>query len=158
MLHTHNESIMIEQDKTTWDNKSDYMKQSELLNAPLSAVVATMGHTDSLVIADAGLPIPSQPERIDLAITKNFPQFLPVLEATLTELCIERVVLAEEIKQHNDAIHQAILALLKTNHIAHIDYCSHEQFKAQTQHSKAVVRTGECSPYANILLFSGVTF
>ncbi len=134
------------------------MKKSALLNAPLSAVIASMGHTDSLTIADAGLPIPSQPERIDLAISKNFPPFMPVLEATLSELCVERAVLAEEIKLNNPDIHSAILTLLKQHKVLDIIYCSHETFKGKTQTSKAVVRTGECSPYANILLFSGVTF
>ncbi len=134
------------------------MKKSTLLNAPLSSVIATMGHTDSLTIADAGLPIPEQPTRIDLAISKDYPKFLPVLKATLEELCVERVVLAEEIKTHNKEMHSAIIDLLREYGISQIDYCSHETFKSQTVQSKAVVRTGECSPYANILLFSGVTF
>ncbi len=134
------------------------MKKSTLLNAPLSAVIATMGHTDSIVIADAGLPIPSQPTRIDLAITRQLPRFMPVLEATLTELCVEHVLLAKEIKTHNQSVHQAILDLLKTHDITQINYCTHEEFKIQTQASKAIVRSGECSPYANIVLFSGVIF
>ncbi len=134
------------------------MKKSTLLNAPLSSVIATMGHTDSLTIADAGLPIPEKPTRIDLAICKDYPKFLPVLKATLEELCVERVVLAEEIKTHNKEVHQDIIDLLGKYGIFQIDYCTHETFKSQTAQSKAVVRTGECSPYANILLFSGVTF
>lgn len=134
------------------------MKKSTLLNAPLSSVIATMGHTDSLTIADAGLPIPEKPTRIDLAISKDYPKFLPVLETTLEELCVERVILAEEIKTHNVEMHQDIIDLLTKYGISQIDYCTHETFKSQTVQSKAVVRTGECSPYANILLFSGVTF
>ncbi len=134
------------------------MKKSNLLNAPLSAVIATMGHTDGLVIADAGLPIPETTQRIDLAVCKNLPRFLPVLEATLSELAVERVVIAEEIKVHNEDIHCALLELLSKHGISQITYCPHEEFKARSGKSRAIVRTGECSPYANILLYSGVTF
>ena len=35
----------------------------------------------------------------------------------------------------------------------------HEQFKALTRDgTSAFVRTGECTPYANVILCSGVTF
>ncbi|HCS2498763.1 TPA: D-ribose pyranase, partial [Shigella flexneri] len=39
-----------------------------------------------------------------------------------------------------------------------IRYTTHEQFKQQTAESQAVIRSGECSPYANIILCAGVTF
>lgn len=134
------------------------MKTGVLLNAPISAVIASMGHTDAITIADAGLPIPSGPERIDLALRQGIPSFIDVLQTVLTEVCIERVVLASEIQLQNPGIHQKILALLKKYHIQIIEYVSHEAFKRLTQTSKAVVRTGECTPYANILLYSGVVF
>ena len=47
------------------------MKRGKLLNAPLSALVAQMGHTDEITVCDAGLPIPAGPERIDLALTSE---------------------------------------------------------------------------------------
>ncbi|SUO95720.1 D-ribose pyranase [Suttonella ornithocola] len=134
------------------------MKTGVLLNASISAVIASMGHTDAIAIADAGLPIPSGPERIDLALRQGIPSFMDVLQAVLTEVCIERVVLASEIQSKNPEIHQKILALLKKHNIQIIEYVSHEAFKRLTQTSKAVVRTGECTPYANILLYSGVVF
>jgi D-ribose pyranase len=56
------------------------MKKSSLINAPVSRVVASMGHTDALCIADAGLPISSRTERIDLAVKPGLPPFLDVLE------------------------------------------------------------------------------
>ena len=37
-------------------------------------------------------------------------------------------------------------------------YVSHEKFKEQTKACRAVVRTGEATPYANIIFHSGVTF
>jgi D-ribose pyranase len=44
------------------------MRKSGVLHARLAAVLTELGHTDLLVVADAGLPIPPGVERIDLAV------------------------------------------------------------------------------------------
>lgn len=135
------------------------MKKGVLLNGDMTSVIARMGHTDSLCIADAGLPIPNSTWRIDVAISEGVPSFMQVLESVTSELCVERVLLAEEIKTHNPAVHESVLAHLRALHPdIQVDYVSHEAFKAETRQAQAVVRSGECSPYANILLYSGVTF
>lgn len=131
------------------------MKKATLLNSGLSAVIARMGHTETLTIGDCGLPIRGQAERIDLALKKGVPGFLETLDTVLTELCVERIVLAEEIKTVSPEMHQAILERFPG---IPVDYVPHEEFKHQTERSKAVVRTGECTSYANIILVSGVTF
>lgn len=139
------------------------MKKGTLLNSEISSVVSRLGHTDSLVIGDAGLPVPQGPQRIDLALTQGIPGFLQVTKVVTEEMQVESAVLAEEIKQHNPQLHQELLALLESlqqhqGNIISIRYISHEQFKQQTQRSQAVIRSGECSPYANIILNAGVTF
>jgi D-ribose pyranase len=73
------------------------MKKHGILQHELSEVIATLGHTDSLVIADAGLPIPPEVKRIDLAITEGVPKFMQVLGAILQEVQVERVILAREM-------------------------------------------------------------
>ena len=132
------------------------MKKSELLNAPLSSVIAEMGHTDSLAIGDCGLPIPPETRRIDLALKKGVPSFLDTLAVVLTELCVEKVVMATEINEVSPALHEQILSMLGDT--VTVEYVPHEQFKLKTRACKAVVRTGECTSYANIILYSGVTF
>ncbi len=77
------------------------MKKTALLNAPLSQVIATLGHTDSLTICDAGLPIPKQVERVDLALSAGVPSFLQTFHAVVTEMFVERAIIAEEIKEKN---------------------------------------------------------
>ena len=139
------------------------MKKAALLNAELSYVIAKLGHTDQLVIADAGLPVPATTQRIDLALTHGIPGFMPVLDVVTQEMQVERVLLAEELKTHNPAIHQQLC-----EHLAHLEarqgntievtYLPHAAFKTQSAQSRAIVRTGECSPYANIILCAGVTF
>ena len=113
------------------------MKKATLLNSTLSYEIAKLGHTQTLCIGDAGLPVPPGPERIDLAVTKGVPGFLQVLDAVLSEM-------------------QA--AILERFDGIEVRYVPHEQFKQLSAESRAVVRTGETTPYANILLRSGVTF
>ena len=138
------------------------MKKSALLNAQLSYRIATLGHFDEVTICDAGLPIPSQVERIDLALTHGVPSFIDTVKVILSEMQITGVVLAEEFKKISPDLHLQLLVLIEaeqiTDHHIDITYISHEAFKAKTNHSKAVVRTGECTPYANVIFQSGVVF
>lgn len=112
-----------------------------------------MGHTDSLTIGDCGLPIPPETKRIDLALTHNVPTFIQTLDVVLEELCVEEAIIASEIKEKNPEVYEAI-----KKRVSNLQEVSHEEFKVLTKDSKAVVRTGECSPYANIILKSGVVF
>ncbi|CRG51906.1 D-ribose pyranase [Yersinia pseudotuberculosis] len=139
------------------------MKKGVLLNADISAVISRLGHTDQIVIGDAGLPIPATTTRIDLALTRGVPGFLQVVDVVTQEMQVENAYLAEEIVKNNPQLHEALLVLLtqleqqQGNQIA-LRYISHEAFKEQTKQSRAVIRSGECSPFANIILGSGVTF
>lgn len=131
------------------------MKKGRILHPQLSHVVASMGHTDSLVIADCGLPIPETTERVDLALTEHIPTFLQALDTILSELQVESFVLAEEIKTFNPELQAAIEERLAGKELI---WVNHEAFKELTRSARAVVRTGECSPYANVILKSGVIF
>jgi D-ribose pyranase len=114
-----------------------------------------MGHTDMIVIADAGLPISSDINRIDISLIRGVPSFIETLNAIKDEIHVESVILAKEIKSSNPEI----LKFIETIYPPHmITFISHEEFKSLTRDSKAVIRTGECSPYANIILSSGVEF
>lgn len=143
------------------------MIKSSMLNSPILGVLSKLGHTDQIIIADAGLPISSNTERIDLALVKGVPSFMATLRAILPVMQIEKIILAQEIKTENPLLLAELLALVADDAARHssqkaieICYISHEAFKAQskTESCKAVIRTGECTPYANIILESGVVF
>lgn len=131
------------------------MMKSKLLNADIIEVISKMGHTDEIVIADAGLPIPDGVKRIDLAVVQGEPTFIDVLKVLLDTYECEGYVLAEEIKEMNPHVEEQIHALLDDKEV---EYVSHEVFKNMTRNAKAVIRTGECTPYANVILKSGVIF
>ncbi|OPX03844.1 D-ribose pyranase [Geobacillus proteiniphilus] len=131
------------------------MKKRGILNKELNTLLASLGHTDTIVIADCGLPIPNENARIDLSLVKGFPPFLSVLDAVVDELEIEAIVLAEEIKDQNPDLYESIRARMGG---VPVQFVPHEQFKVMTKQAKAVIRTGEATPYANIILRSGVNF
>lgn len=135
------------------------MKKSRLLNSELSYEIAKIGHTAHLTICDAGLPIPNTVKRIDLAVEAGLPTFIQVLKPVLSEMQVEEIVLAEEIKTKNMPMFEAIMEAFKEAGMnPNIVEVPHEEFKKITHSSEVIVRTGECSPYANIILKSGVTF
>ena len=131
------------------------MKKQGILNPPLSRVIAELGHTDALVIADAGLPIPADVERIDLALTGGIPSFMDVLNAVLGEMQVERAVIAQEMPTKSPQLYSQIGTTVKNCPIGEVP---HEEFKRLTAQARAIVRTGEFTPYANIILYSGVVF
>ena len=133
------------------------MKKTALLNSEISYVIARLGHTQTITIGDAGLPIPENVKRIDLAVSKQIPSFLAVLDAVLAEMQVEKITLAEEIEASAPDLKNQILQRFQDQDVE-VEYVAHQQFKWMTVHSEAVVRTGETTPYANIILQSGVTF
>lgn len=135
------------------------MKRHGILNSDISRVLSYMGHTDTLAVGDCGLPIPEETERIDLALKMGVPSFMEVLTELIKEMKVEKVVLAEEIKEQNPAVHKEILALLDTMHnTCDVEYVTHQELKQQTKACRAVIRTGETTPYANIILQSACLF
>jgi D-ribose pyranase len=131
------------------------MKKTALLNQPLSNIIAGLGHMDTLAIADAGLPIPATTTRIDLAIRKGMPPFLDTLSAVLSEMEVQEAIIATEIIENSAEMHKALLETLGDIPIRLI---SHDELKELTVAARAVVRTGEFTPYANVILVAGVVF
>ena len=139
------------------------MKKGKVLNNEISHVISTLGHTDTITLGDCGLPIPSQVKRIDLALTLGVPSFIETLSVVLSEQFIEKVTIAKELKEKNIEVYSKMMKIIKKTEKAQgnsieIIEISHESFKKETEQSKAIVRTGETTPYSNIILHSGVVF
>jgi D-ribose pyranase len=131
------------------------MKRNGILNQNLLSVIGSLGHTDTIVICDAGLPIPRGVERIDLAVTRGTVSFMDVLKPVMRETVVEKIILAREIAVKSPEMYKKIVQCAGT---IPIEQVSHEEFKTMTRDTRAVIRTGECTPYANVILRSGVNF
>jgi D-ribose pyranase len=138
------------------------MKKTALLHGELSHLIATLGHGDALVIADAGLPVPPGTRCIDLALTRGVPSFEQVLAAVLSEMQVERAVHATELLDAQPALAAMLQARLRdgsaTADEASLSHVVHAEFKRRTAGVRAIVRSGEFTPYANVILYAGVVF
>jgi D-ribose pyranase len=130
------------------------MKKTGILNQPISNLIAGLGHYDMVVI-DAGLPIPPGVLRIDLALVPGLPGFIDTVKAVLLEMEVGEVIVARETGERSPQILAGLQECLGQKSFRVI---SHEEFKEASQHAAAVIRTGECTPYANVILCSGVIF
>ncbi len=133
------------------------MKKTGILNSDISRVLSYMGHTDWICIGDCGLPIPDDVERIDLTLEFGVPTFMKTLEVVAGDMKVEKIILATEIKDQNPKVLSETLELFKDNNIE-VEYVSHTELKEKTKNCKAVIRTGETTPYANVILQSGCIF
>lgn len=131
------------------------MKKTGILNSDISRVVANMGHMDWLGIGDAGTPVPPETEKIDLAVKAGLPSFSVVLEEILKELSVQKIYVAEEIKSQNPEQMKNIIKILPN---VEIEFIPHSQLKKNLTRAKAFIRTGEETPYSNVILESGVIF
>ena len=133
------------------------MKKKGILNSEISRVLSYMGHTDRICVGDCGLPIPDCTERIDLALKFGVPTFMETLKTLCEDMKVEKIVLAEEIKTKNSKVLAEIEELFAGQEIE-VEFVPHIQLKKLTEDCKAVVRTGETSPYANVILQSACIF
>ena len=131
------------------------MKRSGIVNSEISKVLSYMRHTDLICISDLGLPCPNNIKTIDLSLKLGYPSFLDVLSEIIKDMKIERIILAEEIKNNNKEVYNKILNMFEN---ISIEYVSHNDFKQKTFDCKAIIRTGEATPYANIILQSACIF
>lgn len=114
------------------------MKKGTVLNSDISAVISRLGHTDTLVVCDAGLPIPHSTARIDMALTQGVPTFMQVLGVVTQEMQVEAAILATEIQQHNPQLHETLLKHIEQlqqhqGNCIDVRYVSHEQLKNKPQ-------------------------
>ena len=133
------------------------MKKNGILNSDISRVLSYLGHTDTIAIGDCGLPIPDETERIDLSLAFGIPTFMQTLKIVAQDMKIEKIILAEEIKTNNPDVLKQVEALFDNQEID-IEFVNHSQLKERTKQCKAVIRTGETTPYANIILQAGCIF
>lgn len=129
------------------------MKRRGVLNAPLSARLAELGHTDLVVVGDAGLPRPAGVPVVDLALVLGVPSFADVVRALADELTVEQVTMADEARTANAGVVELVRSLF-----GEPEWVVHEQLKAMSGTARLFVRTGEATPFANVVLRCGVPF
>lgn len=131
------------------------MKKHGILNAQLAGLIAALGHMDTFMICDAGMPIPKGIPIVDIVLCGGVPSFAQVFNAILEETQVEGYIAAEEIVDVNPATWDLIRSKLSG---LDQQLCSHNELKERSKDIRFAVRTGEFSPYANVILRAGVVF
>ena len=132
------------------------MQKVGILNSAIAKVLADLGHTDTIVIGDCGLPVPAGVPKIDLALKLGTPSFIEVVAEVAKYMEIEKVEVASEIVERNPKVYAELKELFPNQQWIMDE--NHEKFKAENAKAKCVIRTGEITPYANVILHSNVIF
>lgn len=131
------------------------MKKSGILNAQLISYIAALGHKDTFMIGDAGMPIPKGVPIVDLVLCGGVPTFKQTMDAVLAETEVEGYTIANEIKEKNPELLSYIQKKLPD---AEAEWIDHVELKQMSANCKFAIRTGEFTPYPNIILRAGVAF
>lgn len=130
------------------------MKRNGILNAELSGALGTLGHTDLILVVDAGFPIPRDAHRIDLAIAANLPDLRTVIGLIDDEVIVEGVIRAEEVPNNNPRLDDWLRERFDE---AEFSTRSHAEMLGQlARQAKVIIRTGAFEPWGNIGLVCGV--
>ena len=115
----------------------------------LIAALSDLAQGRYVVIADAGLPIPAGSDLLDLSVVASVPSFEDVLRAVTSEIVVERVLLAHQMLAASSELAERSQRILDG---VRIDWIDHEEIKQMVCGARIVVRTGECTPYANAVV------
>jgi D-ribose pyranase len=126
-----------------------------VLNGSLARAIVQLGHGDLLVICDAGFSVPKNAELIDVSVTKGMPSFIDVLSVIFSHCIVEETYIAKEMQQSNPLVYEHVKRICGN---VPMRTTSHEEFKRDATEARVIVRTGECTPFANIGLIGGVAF
>lgn len=129
------------------------MTETGFLNREVAAELSKMGHTDRMMIVDAGLAIPKKTKVIDLSLKTNFPTTLDVLDEILKHFSVEKVILSQATidvsPSRAKAFHSRFIENLE------IEIVPHSIFRDEiTRNVKFVIRTGDFTANSNIVLVS----
>lgn len=130
-------------------------RKGRILNSRLAGAIVRLGHGDRIVVTDAGLPLPWTVETVDLSVVPGLPSLEQVLDVVLGELEVEAAFVAEECERVSPDIHRQVAKLLEGRKLTAVP---HVQLEAMLPDVKLVIRTAECSHYANVILVAGTTF
>lgn len=130
------------------------MKLGRILNKKLNTAIADMGHGEILIVCDAGMKIPTEAQRIDLAVEQDLPTIEQVLNLLVGDFCYERVIVTEDLPVYNPDLYRKVEEICDRCPIETIPY--DEFMRTLPQAAKYIVRTGSFSPYGDIALVSAI--
>jgi D-ribose pyranase len=128
------------------------MLKTGILNPHIASLLARVRHTNTLVIADRGFPFWPGLDTVDISLVDDVPTVLQVIGAIRPNFVVGRAFMAEEFRRVNtDAVQAAFAAALAG---IELNYEPHVEFKRRVPAAIGLIRTGDTTQYANIILES----
>jgi D-ribose pyranase len=128
------------------------MIQSGVLNPAINSLISRVRHTNTLVIADRGFPFWPMIETVDISLVDDVPRVLEVLNAIRANFSAGRVFMAEEFRSSNSRKTRLNFERALTG--MEVNYEPHTEFKKRVPQAIGLIRTGDTTQYANIILES----
>jgi D-ribose pyranase len=123
-----------------------------ILNPAINALLARVRHTNTLVIADRGFPFWPGLETVDISLVDDIPQVADVLSAVRANFIVGRIFMAEEFYQANQP--EARRRLERAMEGATVLVEPHTDLKRRVPFAVGLIRTGDTTQYANLILES----
>jgi D-ribose pyranase len=128
------------------------MLKTGILNPAINSLLSRVRHTNTLVIADRGFPFWPSIETVDISLVDDIPRVLDVVQAIRPIFVIGSAFMAEEFRVANlpdtqDAYMSALSGIS-------ITFEPHIEFKKRVPRVVGLIRTGDTTQYANIILES----
>lgn len=130
-------------------------KTNKILNPKLNSVISGMKWGEILIIADAGLPVPKQVDKLDLSICSGKPVLEDLLPLIKDSLVFDKVIVASEMEKANEKKFSYVKEMFgdKFETMGNLDW--EEQLLPK---ATLVVQTGETTPYGNVIFVAGLDF
>ncbi len=128
------------------------MKEIGILNRAVAAAIARQGHTDLMMVTDAGFAIPDGVEVIDLSIAVNKPMVVEVLEELHKYFSVEKMIISEDTKSVSPSHFEK---MTKVWDGIEVELIPQNDLRAMAKNVKTIIRTGDFTAYGNVVLVSG---
>jgi len=128
------------------------MLKSGVLNPAINSLLSRVRHTNTLVIADRGFPYWPEIETIDISLIDDVPRVLEVLSAIRSNFIAGRAFMAEEFQLNNSP--EVVLAFQRGLDGVPVLFEPHIDLKKRVPRAVGLIRTGDTTQYANIILES----
>ncbi|MEI6177609.1 MAG: D-ribose pyranase [Verrucomicrobiota bacterium] len=129
------------------------MKEVGIVNRELARLISEQGHGDLLMVVDAGFAIPKGADVVDISLSENCPMVIDTLKELKKFFSVEKLIFANDTKSVSPTLFNNIRKLFGKS--MPVEMVTHPQIKEMSHKVKAVIRTGDFTAYANVILVSG---
>lgn len=129
------------------------MRETGIVNRDICDVLSTLGHTDEMIVCDAGFAIPSGVRTVDISYGENKPTVIEVLSELKKHFSVEKLLISRDTKEHVPTRFKELSRIFGDD--VAVELVSQDELRARARNVKAVIRTGDFTVFSNVLVVSG---